>query len=515
MGRRTARQRDGGQRTLRNRRSRVLWSVVRGLVVRLGDLGSSVGRRAQAGGGGERGFAPGLAEGEVEAKPPAFLVPLFAMSSTEPESPASSAVDPTGYRRELIRPTLARRIKWRLETAAYLVIEAGLGLLPLAWVASAGRLAGAVAWLVLPKRRRVVARNLRIAFAGERTPEELRALTKEVFRRSGANLLCSLRTAEMGERSLARALMVRDEIVYREALARGKGVVMVLAHMGNWEALAQWFPKLLPPGVKGATVYRPLNNPIMNARVAAARARRGVGLFSKDDNPLSMAGFLRRGGVLGVLADQRAGVIGELVPFFGRLTSCTPIPAILARRTGAAVVGVSLRTAGAGRWEMSFHALGAGEPTTAGVMRLLERMVRESPADVFWLQDRWKIGRREPHLQPGKPSRAGDATPTKRRRALLWKDGSAAGLPVPPRARPDDVIYELALGPDAAAPAEAGGMETHRYAGEGYGRFLRRVDEAHGQPLEFVVGTRSAPDELRRACRALGLGWAEAKETGK
>lgn len=436
------------------------------------------------------------------------------MSSDETESSAPSAADPTAYRRELIRPTLARRIKWRLETGAYVVMEGLLGVLPLAWVAGAGRLAGAAAWLALPKRRRVVARNLRIAFAEERSPEELRALTKEVFRRSGANLLCSLRTAEMGERSLARTLLVRDEIVYREALARGKGVVMVLAHMGNWEALAQWFPKLLPPGVKGATVYRPLNNPIMNARVAATRARRGVGLFSKDDNPLGMAGFLRRGGVLGVLADQRAGVIGELVPFFGRLTSCTPIPAILARRTGAAVVGVSLRTVGAGRWEMSFHGLEKGEPTTAGVMRLLERMVRESPADVFWLQDRWKIRRREPHRQPGKPSRANDAAPRKRRRALLWIDAAPGGAPVPPAARPDDVDYELALAPDAVAPTADAGRETHRYGGGGYTDFLRRVDEAHGQPLEFVAGTRAAPEELRRACRALGLGWADAKEAG-
>ncbi len=434
--------------------------------------------------------------------------------SSEPVTSPDPAADATAYRRELIRPTAARRLKWRLETAAYAVMETGLGLLPLSWVAGAGRLAGAAAALILAKRRRVVARNLRIAFADERTSEELRALTREVFKRSGANLLCSLRTAEMGERSLARALLVRDEIVYREAVARGKGVVMVLAHMGNWEALAQWFPKLLPPGVQGATVYRPLNNPIMNARVVAARARRGISLFSKDDSPLGMAGFLRRGGVLGVLADQRAGTIGELVPFFGRLTSCTPIPAILARRTGAAVVGVSLRTVGAGRWEMGFHAMEPGEPTTAGVMRLLERMMRVSPADVFWLQDRWKIRRSEPHRLPGKPARSTDVAPTKRRRALAWVE-SGQGMPVLPKATPDDVDYEVALAGGAPEPKDAGahGREVHRQAGgEGYEAFLRRIDEEHGQPLEFVVGTAAAPKALRKAARALGLGWVDAKE---
>lgn len=433
--------------------------------------------------------------------------------SSEPAIPSESAADATAYRRELIRPTAGRRLKWRMETAASVAMEAVLGLVPLPWVAGFGRLAGGLAWMILAKRRRVVARNLRIAFAGERTAEELRTLTREVFRRSGANLLGALRTANMGERSLSRALVVRDEIVYREALARGKGVVMVLAHMGNWEALAQWFPKLLPPGVRGATVYRPLNNPIMNARVVAARARRGISLFSKDDNPLGMAGFLRRGGVLGVLADQRAGTIGELVPFFGRLTSCTPIPAILARRTGAAVVGVSLRTVGEGRWEMGFHALEAGEPTTAGVMRLLERMMRVSPADVFWLQDRWKIRRGEPHRLPGKPARSADVAPTKRRRALAWVE-RGQGLPALPKASPDDVDYEIAIADGAAEPNEAGahGRAVHHQAGEDYGAFLRRIDVAHGQPLEFVVGTRAAPKALRKAARALGLGWVDVRE---
>ena len=89
------------------------------------------------------------------------------MSSAETPSVTPA---PTAYRRELIRPTWARRIKWRIETAAYVVIEFGLGLLPLAWVATVGRGAGAVACAVLPKRRRVVARNLRIAFAGEKSP---------------------------------------------------------------------------------------------------------------------------------------------------------------------------------------------------------------------------------------------------------------------------------------------------------------------------------------------------------
>lgn len=402
---------------------------------------------------------------------------------------------PAEYGRKLVRPTLARRIKWRCETMAYVAFESVLGCLPLAWVAWIGRRLGAASHGLLPKRRGTVARNLRIALAGERTRSEQAQLTAEVFRRSGANLLCSLRTAGMSEQDLARALVIRDEVVYREALAKGKGVVMVLAHMGNWEALAQWFPKLLPAGVAGATVYRPLNNPIMNARVVATRRRRGVGLFSKDDNPLGMAGFLRRGGVLGVLADQRAGAGGELVPFFGRMTSGTPIPAILARRTGAAVVGVSLRTVGAGRWELGFHGLGEDSPTTGGVMRLVERMSRVSMADVFWMQDRWRSDPARPHVLAGKSPRGVGETPSKPRRALRWPE-RGGGWAQPPSAAPNDVLYET----------------WERGTGESLESFLERVDAAKDLPLDYVIGGASEPG-LREACRVRQVGWVEGTES--
>lgn len=413
---------------------------------------------------------------------------------------------PSDRRRGLIRPTLARRLKWRLEAAGYTLFETALGGLPLSWVARIGRGLGAVSHALLAGRRRTVMRNLRIAFAGEKTPAELCALTDEVFRRSGANLLSSLRTVRLGDAALTGILDLRDEAIFQEAVARGRGVVMVLAHMGNWEALAQWFPRLLPPGVAGATVYRPLNNPILNARVSAMRQRRGVGLFSKDDNPLGMAGFLRRGGVLGVLADQRAGRVGELVPFFGRVTSCTPIPAILARRTGAATVGISLRTVATGHWELRFHALEETTPSTAGVMGLVERMMRVSPADVFWLQERWRTSSRNPHLPQGKTARTGAVPASKRRRALLWA-GADGAVPPAPVAVPDDVDYELALA--AGTPAPAGdGLRVHRYEGGGLEAFLLRVDETGDQPLDYVVG-RAADASVARACQRLDLGWVE------
>ncbi|MEY4487724.1 MAG: hypothetical protein RIQ79_232, partial [Verrucomicrobiota bacterium] len=225
-------------------------------------------------------------------------------------------------------------------------------------------------------------------------------------------------------------------------------------------------------------------------------------------SPLAMAAHLRAGGSLGVLSDQRAGKAGELVPFFGRLTSCTPIPSVLARRTGAIVLGVSLRTLDLGRWELKMHRL-EGEPTTRNVMSLLERMISESPTDVFWLQERWRIERWAAHKVWGKPPKPGVVAvpPTKRRRALLWADAAGA-MPARPVAEPADVDYEAGIPDGAMAPTDVTKLWIRGAEGpETTEAFLRRVDAGAALPLDFVVTGKRAEADVRAACKKLGLGW--------
>jgi KDO2-lipid IV(A) lauroyltransferase len=435
------------------------------------------------------------------------------MSSATP-SPSDEPVSVT-LERELVRPTLVRRVQWRLEAWAFIGFEALLGVLSAGAMARVGRVLGAAAHRISPERRQAVGRNLRIAFAGEKTAAELVELEKEVFKRAGANLLSALRMANMSEAELAGTVQMVNGEYMREAMSGGRGLVMVLAHMGNWEVLAQWSPSVMPPGKLAANMYRPLNNQILNARVLRIRATRGLKLFSKDESPLAMAALVRDGGCFGVLCDQRVGRAGELVPFFGRITSCTPLPSMLARRTGAAVLGASLRTLGPGRWELKIHKL-EGEPTTANMMELLERIMRESPADVFWMQDRWRMDRRAPQHVVGRVAKAaapGADAPvaTKRRRALLWAD-AAGVVPARPVAEPADVDYEAALPDGAAAPLDVTRIWIREAAGEETTRaFLLRVDGGAILPLDYVVAGARYEAELRETCGQLGLGWVAEK----
>ena len=370
-----------------------------------------------------------------------------------------------------------------------------------------GERLGEFAGHALTSRRRVVRRNLRIAFAGEKSRAEIDAMVMDVFRRTGANRISSIRTAALDDAGLLKAIRIENPGLVERALAEGKGAVVVLAHMGNWEAIAQIFPRVFGPRYAAATVYRPLNNPLLNERVEAVRKRTGLRLFKKNDNAMSMAVFLREGGALGILSDQRALGIGETVPFFGRLTVCTPMPAVLARRTGAALLGLSLKTVAPGCWSLKFHESHAPESNTAACMRLLEEIVRESPEDVFWLQDRWKVSRSQPQNQPGKAMRgeAAGIRANKPRRCLLWVVDPASRPPDLRTVAPDDLEFEYVLPAEGDRPAWIPeGARLHRQpvrsSRSEMARVLGEIDEAGELPVEFVY----APGASRKVVKAAG-----------
>jgi Kdo2-lipid IVA lauroyltransferase/acyltransferase len=295
------------------------------------------------------------------------------------------------------------------------------------------------------------------------------------------------------------------------AMTPDKGAIMLLAHMGNWEALAYVFTLLLPPGHKAGTIYRFLNNPYMDDHIKAVRRRVGLELFEKRSSPLAMAAFVRSGGALGILSDQRAEAAGEIVPFFGRLTSCTPLPAILSRRLGVPVIGLSMRTEKPGSWVIKLHLLKEA-PSTLACMQLLEEMIRESPSDVFWLQDRWRISRSAPLVLSGRPpNEAALASCTKPRRALVWIDPMS--MPEKPAPTLPDIAWECSVLtgeiPQTLPDWLPAAVKVHPRRADCVSMAdlrdeLLRIDQTSSQPLDVVLLNPQQHPAIA-ACRQLGL----------
>src|ERR1039458_1262557 len=87
-----------------------------------------------------------------------------------------------------------------MDTLLYLIARTLVGViqaLPLKLVARLGRAAGALAFWADARHRRVALQNLEMCFGNEKSPDEIRAIAKETFRRIGENFACAVKTAAM------------------------------------------------------------------------------------------------------------------------------------------------------------------------------------------------------------------------------------------------------------------------------------------------------------------------------
>ena len=287
-----------------------------------------------------------------------------------------------------------------LEYFVYLIYRAGFALIslfPLRLLFALGRALGFCGWLFLPKYRQLAFRNIEIAFGEEKSASEIRRIVRLHFQRLGANLLCGLRLAAMPLDKVRERVVVENAEAPERELRSGHPVIFVLSHIGNWELQAQMFPPIIG-FVRNSTIYQPLANRYIDRHVRALRARAGVELFDRREGFQKPIELLRGGGAIGILSDQHAGDQGLWVPFFKKLASTTPLPALLSKRTGAALLGTAIYTEAPGRWRMVFADRidspgDSVEAMTAKANELIATQIRRAPEDGFWLHNRWKTPR--------------------------------------------------------------------------------------------------------------------------
>ncbi|TAG10097.1 MAG: hypothetical protein EAZ42_04710 [Verrucomicrobia bacterium] len=396
--------------------------------------------------------------------------------------------------------------RWRAEWLAHRSIEWVLAHLPASWVFHIGEMLGDLAWRFFKQRRMLAFRNLRIVMGEEHHVQEIEKMTREVFRRTGANLLSSVHTAKLPREELAKALLFENIELLENTYARGQGIVLLLAHMGNWEMLSRmnlFFPN--PNDLAG--LYRPLENHLINRDVLKRRSADGAQMFSKQESIHRLAGFLKQGGILGILADQHVGRGGLTMPLFGRLTKVSPLPSLLARRAKAEVIALSLSTVRPGVWKATFHPVKA-QPTTQDCMEGLEHVMRQSLLDVFWLHDRWKLGSTK--LRPlskwlGDPTMRG----SKPHRVLLGIGPLDSSREFSDEWFHPDLVWELLIVGNASVPAWFPNECNIHHIGEKASRdeWIQQVEAIdHGQPwpLDFILLDRQISHQSALA-KATGI----------
>jgi heptosyltransferase-2 len=282
-------------------------------------------------------------------------------------------------------------MQWLAFVTAKIFIR-GCQLAPLPLLRLLGAALGTAAYLADFPHRRVALANLRRAFP-EKSARELHAIARKNFVRFAQNMLEALHASAWPAEKLLANLEIHGVERVRAAAAQGRGIVFILAHLGNWEFLAQSTRAV--PELRFSTTYRRLKNPRVDALVVEMRRRCGIELIERREGFKKIAKKLQRGEAAGILADQNAGAHGIFVEFFGRPASVTPAPAILARLTGAVLLPVYVSPAQNRRWKIEVDApIPTENRAEAEILRdtiaRLEKVIRRDPANWFWMHNRWK-----------------------------------------------------------------------------------------------------------------------------
>ena len=265
--------------------------------------------------------------------------------------------------------------------------------LPIEFTFRLGSFFGEMAhWLFIPYRC-LALHNLTIAFGKEKTPREISRLARAHFRNLAANLLVIPKLGTLSQEELRARLDIEGADHVTRLIAAKRGILMVCNHLGNWEIAALAIVHF--PGVRFQVVYQKIANPHIDAYVRAHRARFGLQLLERKEGFGDAIKALREGCVTGVLIDQHAGDGGVWTPFFNRLASTTPLISLMAARSGAALVPIAIQTTGIARWKWVIEPplpdeKRTVEATTAELNRILEKQIRRTPHEWFWVHERWK-----------------------------------------------------------------------------------------------------------------------------
>ena len=288
----------------------------------------------------------------------------------------------------------ARRLKHRLEHAVVRRLLRSFAARPLDAAiergARLGRLWHALDW----RHRRLAVRNIRLALGLD--PASAAHAARASFENIGRTLAEFALAAERTDELLAR---VELEGIGRlhQAMGRGRGVIILSGHCGNWELSGARLAREVPL----TSVARAMANPLVEEAVAAQRRAAGVRTVDSREAAREVLRILRRGEAIAVLLDQNASR-GErvFVNFLGRPAATNFGPAMLALKSGAPVLPAFTARGADGR-----HRGWIGEPiepasaegrgtsvgvTTARYTAAIEAWVRRHPDQWFWVHDRWK-----------------------------------------------------------------------------------------------------------------------------
>lgn len=272
-----------------------------------------------------------------------------------------------------------------------------VNLLPRRLAQGIGSWAGLAAWWGLRKDRYKIVRHLTLALGNRFSAADRHRIGRQFFVNAGRNLVDVMRFRRHFRTEIAPRVSVEGLEYFEQALARGKGVIAVTGHIGNFELLAAY---MASRGYPCAVIGRELYDKRFDRWLVENRHAMGVTNFATTEPVRTLIRWLRDGKVIGALIDTDSfRVRSVFVPAFGRL-SATPVgPGLLGLHCESAFVPIACLRLPGDRYKIVIRPQIVIERTddleadAEKVIMLstkaLEEMIRACPEQWIWLHNRW------------------------------------------------------------------------------------------------------------------------------
>jgi len=287
---------------------------------------------------------------------------------------------------------------------------------------NADRLGSLIGWILatLRVRRDIALVNLDVAYGERKTRAEKLAIYRASMLGLGRHLLNYARTPLMDAEFFRTRFEIEDEERLREVMARGKGLLVVGGHLGEWEIAAARVGML---GYPASMIAKRIRSPVIEKFLIDARLAINLGTMFASGSMDQILDALRRGEMITMAVDQNMRASrGVFVDWMGRPASTVRSTAYVVRETGASVLtGVAYRVA-PGRFKLVVGEEVPWEPhpqdaeeelliNTRHHAKAVERLIYAYPETWLWVHRRYKV-------QPdGVPSPYPDDARRARRRA--------------------------------------------------------------------------------------------------
>jgi len=256
------------------------------------------------------------------------------------------------------------------------------------WIATT---LSSIKFYISPRDRRAVIGNLR-RIRPEADDAEIIRMAKEVFVNFGKYLLEFFRLKYLKKEMLGRAIVIKGLEHIDKALTKGKGVLIVTAHMGNWE-LGGVFMSLL--GYPMFAVALPHRHRRVNDLFNRQRERIGVTVVPSLGVAIRrIYDALKANALVALVGDRDFANSGVRMPFLGSHKMIPRGPAVLTLRTGAPIITAFVLRQPDDTCILEFKPLPGPfldeRSIIAAYVRSIEESIRQHPAQWLMFREFWK-----------------------------------------------------------------------------------------------------------------------------